>query len=120
MDGRGGPVADSSGNVYVTTGNGPWDGQTAFGDSVLKFGPTPVSGANGTMQPIDYFTPYIYQYMDCNDADLAAGGLLLIPGSTTLIAGGKTGTMYLVNSTNLGHESANDDGAIQEQVWAKA
>ena len=116
--GGGGPVADGSGNVYVTTGNGPWDGKTAFSDSVLKFGPTPVSGSNGTMQPIDYFTPYIYQYMDCNDADLAAGGLMLIPGSTTLIAG-KTGTMYLVDSSNLGHESANDDGAIQEQVWGE-
>jgi hypothetical protein len=69
------------------------------------------------MQPIDYFTPSIYQYMDCDDADLAAGGLMLIPGTTNLIAGGKTGTMFLVNSTNLGHESANDAGAIQEQVW---
>jgi uncharacterized protein YjdB len=115
--GGAGPVADSDGNVYVTTGNGPWDGQTAWGDSVLKFGPTPVSGANGTMQPIDYFTPSIYQFMDCFDADLAAGGLLLIPGSTTLIAGGKTGTMYLVDSANLGHESSNDAGALQEQVW---
>ncbi len=118
--GGAGPVADSSGNVYITTGNGPWDGQTAFSDSVLKFGPTPTSGSNGTMQPIDYFTPYIYQYMDCDDADLASGGLILIPGSTTLIAGGKTGTMYLVNSSNLGHESANDDGAIQEQVWGES
>lgn len=117
--GGGGPVADSSGNVYITTGNGPWDGKTAFADSVLKFGPTPVAGSNGTMQPIDYFTPYIYQFMDCDDADLASGGLMLIPGSTTLIAGGKTGTMYLVDSTNLGHESANDDGAIQEQVWGE-
>jgi hypothetical protein len=115
--GGAGPVADSDGNVYVTTGNGPWDGQTAWGDSVLKFGPTPVAGANGTMQPIDYFTPSIYQFMECFDADLASGGLLLIPGSTTLIAGGKTGTMYLVDSTNLGHESSNDAGAIQEQVW---
>jgi hypothetical protein len=69
------------------------------------------------MQPIDYFTPSIYQFMDCDDSDLASGGLLLIPGTTTLVAGGKTGTMFLVNSTNLGHESANDAGAIQEQVW---
>jgi hypothetical protein len=115
--GGAGPVAGSEGNVYVTTGNGPWDGQTAWGDSVLKFGSSPVSGANGTMQPIDYFTPSIYQFMDCFDADLAAGGLLLIPRSTTLIAGGKTGTMYLVDSANLGHESSNDAGALQEQVW---
>ena len=115
--GGAGPVADSDGNVYVTTGNGPWDGKAAWGDSVLKFGSRPVSGANGTMQPIDYFTPSIYKFMNCDDADLAAGGLMLIPGSTTLIAGGKTGTMYLVDSTNLGHESSNDAGALQEQVW---
>jgi uncharacterized protein YjdB len=115
--GSGGAVVDSSGNVYITTGNGPWNGTNAFGDSVLRFLPTPTSGANGTMQPSDYFTPSIYQYMDCNDADLAAGGLMLVPGTTTLIAGGKTGTMFLVNSTSLGHESANDAGAIQEQVW---
>ncbi|HVN92112.1 MAG TPA: Ig-like domain-containing protein [Terracidiphilus sp.] len=115
--GGAGPVADSSGNVYVTTGNGPWDGQSAWGDSVLKFGPTPVAGANGTMQPIDYFTPSVYQFMDCFDADLAAGGLLLVPGTTTLIAGGKTGALYLVNSSSLGHETSNDAGAIQEQVW---
>jgi uncharacterized protein YjdB len=115
--GSGGPVADSSGNVYITTGNGPWNGTSAFADSVLKFPPTPTSGANGTMQPSDYFTPSIYQYMDCNDSDLAAGGLILIPGTTTLIAGGKTGTMYLVNSGNLGHETSNDSGALQMQVW---
>ena len=115
--GGGGPVADSKGNVYITTGNGPWDGQTAFSDSILKFGPTPQAGSNGTMQPIDYFTPYDYQYMDCNDADLAAGGLLMVPGTSTLIAGGKTGTMYLVDGTSLGHETNNDNGAIQEQVW---
>jgi uncharacterized protein YjdB len=115
--GSGGPVADSSGNVYVSTGNGPWNGTNAFGDSVLRFPKTITAGANGTMQPADYFTPSVYQFMDCDDADLASGGVLLIPGTTDLIAGGKTGTMYLLNSTNLGHESSNDAGAIQEQVW---
>lgn len=117
--GGAGPVADSAGNVYITTGNGPWNGTNALADSVLKFGPTPVSGANGTMQPIDYFTPSIYQYMDCADADLAAGGLLLVPGSNQLIAGGKTGTMYVINSQNMGHESATDAGVTQEQVWGQ-
>jgi hypothetical protein len=109
--GGGGPVADSAGNVYVVTGNGPWDGQTAFGDSILKFSPT--------LQLEDYFTPDDYQYMDCNDDDLGAGGLLLIPGTTELLAGGKTSTMYLVNSTSMGHEQANDAGATQTLVWGQ-
>jgi hypothetical protein len=106
--GSGGPVADSAGNIYVTTGNGPWDGQTAFADSVLKFNPK--------LQMLDYFTPNDYQYMDCNDADLASGGLLLIPGTTELLAGGKTGKLYLVNTANLGQEQANDAGATQS-LW---
>jgi uncharacterized protein YjdB len=115
--GAGGPVADSAGNVYVTTGNGPWNGTDAWGDSFLKFPPTPVKGANGTMQPTDWFTPSIYQYMDCQDSDLAAGGLLLMPNANQLVAGGKTGTIYVVNSANLGKETANDSGVTQEQVW---
>jgi hypothetical protein len=103
--GGGGPAADATGNIYITTGNGPWDGQTAWSDSVLKFSPQ--------LQLVDYFTPDDYQYMDCNDADLASGGLLLIPGSTEALAGGKTGKLYLVNTTNLGEEQANDAGATQ-------
>src|ERR1039458_7540365 len=105
--GGGGPAADDGGNIYITTGNGPWDGLTAWGDSVLKF------SNNGQLQMLDYFTPDDYHYMDCNDADLASGGLLLIPGSTEALAGGKTGKLYLVNTTNLGHEQANDAGATQ-------
>lgn len=103
--GSGGPVADNNGNVYVSTGNGPWDGQTAYADSVLKF--------DATLHLQDYFTPSDYQYMDCADADLAAGGLMMIPGTTQLIGGGKTGKLYLLNTTNLGHEQANDAGAAQ-------
>jgi hypothetical protein len=106
--GSGGPVSDGAGNIYVTTGNGPWDGKTAFSDSVLKF--------NAQLQMEDYFTPYDYQYMDCNDSDLAAGGLLMIPGTSELLAGGKTGKLYLVNSANLGQEQANNAGATQT-LW---
>ncbi len=106
--GSGGPVADSAGNIYVTTGNGPWDGKTAFGDSVLKF--------NSKLQLVDYFTPADYGYMNCQDEDLAAGGLLLIPGTSLALAGGKTGKLYLVNTNNLGKEQAGDAGAAQT-LW---
>lgn len=105
--GGGGPVSDGN-YVYITTGNGPWDGQTAFSDSVLKFTPA--------LQLEDYFTPFVYPYMDCADADLASGGLLLIPGTTELLAGGKTGKLYLLDSGNMGKEQDNDTGATQT-LW---
>ena len=106
--GGGGPVADDLGNIYITTGNGPYDGKTAFGDSILKF--------DSTLHLLDHFTPYDYQYMDCSDKDLAAGGLLLIPGSTEVLAGGKSGKLYLANTAGLGGMQANDAGATQT-LW---
>lgn len=106
--GGAGPVADSSGNIYVTTGNGPWNGSNAWGDTVIKFSPT--------LQVLDYFTPQDWAFMNCHDGDLAGGGLLLIPGTSQLVAGGKTGKIYVVNSASLGHEQANDAGATQT-LW---
>jgi len=87
-------------NVYISTGNGPWNpSQGSYGDSILKFSPTPVKGM---LQVVDYFTPQDFGYMNCQDSDLAAGGLLMIPGSTQIIGGGKMGKLYLVNTGNLG------------------
>ena len=103
--GSGGPIADANGNIYVSTGNGPYDGSTAWGDSILKFSPT--------LQLLDHFTPADFQFMNCNDSDLAAGGLLMIPGSGQIVGGGKMGKLYLVNTANLGGEQANDAGAAQ-------
>ena len=128
--GAGGPVADSNGNIYIATGNGPFVPTSvptnpppatagAWADSVLRFSPTP---SNGMLVLEDYFTPQDYAYMDCADSDLASGGLLLIPGTSPaqLVAGGKMGKLYFTNSTALGHENAGDTGAIQTLEWGAA
>jgi hypothetical protein len=107
--GGGGPVADSSGNIYISTGNGPWDGQTAWSDSVLEF--SPASSGGSTLTMLSYFTPDAYEFMDCSDADLASGGVLLIPGANQVVAGGKIGKLFLLNTGSLGGESAGDAGA---------
>ncbi len=106
--GGGGPVADSYGDVYIVTGNGPWDGNNAMGDSVIAFLPT--------LKIVDSFTPDAYEFMDCDDADFASGGLMMIPGTTDMVAGGKIGRVYLLNSGNLGGEQANDVGAW-DRIW---
>jgi hypothetical protein len=106
--GGGGPAADSSGNIYVSTGNGPYDGSTAFGESVLKF--------DSQLHLLDHFTPHDWAFMDCKDTDLAAGGVLLIPGTTQALAGGKSGKLYLINTADLGGMQANDAGATQT-LW---
>lgn len=106
--GGAGPAADDSGNVFISTGNGPYDGTTAFGESVMKF--------DSQLHLLDHFTPFDSNYMNCADADLAAGGVLLIPGSSEALAGGKTGKIYLLNAASLGGQQANDAGATQS-LW---
>ena len=128
--GGGGPVADSNGNIYIVTGNGPFVPTAvptnpapatagAWADSVLRFSPTP---AKGMLVLDDYFTPQDYPYMDCADSDLASGGLLLVPDTTPpqLVAGGKMGKLYFVNSTDLGKENTDDTGALQTLEWGAA
>lgn len=106
--GGGGPVADGNGFVYVTTGNGPYDGSTAWGESILKL--------DSHLNIVDHFTPSDWAFLQCKDLDLSGGGAMLIPNTGQLLAGGKGGKMYLVNTSNLGATQANDAGAAQT-LW---
>jgi hypothetical protein len=55
----GGPAADANGNIYVTTGNGDFDGVTDFGESIVKLRYTPPSGNNpGSLAVVDWWTPW--------------------------------------------------------------
>jgi hypothetical protein len=103
--GGGGPAADSNGSVYISTGNGPYDGLTSFGESVLKF--------DNQLHLLDHFTPFDWAYLQCVDGDLGGGGVVLLPGASQLLAGGKRGKMYLVNTANMGGMQANDAGLAQ-------
>ena len=61
----GGPSADSNHNVFVATGDGPFDvdrGGKSYSDSFLRFGT-----ADGLSKVADYFTP-------CDQAKLEAAG----------------------------------------------
>jgi hypothetical protein len=51
--------------------------------------------------------------MNCQDSDLASGGIMMIPGTNQIVGGGKMGKLYLVNTGNLGQEQNNDAGAAQ-------
>src|SRR5262249_33110401 len=73
----GGPVADDSGHIYVTTGDGTYDGLTAFADSALKF--------DSQLHLLDHFAPYDAQFLGCKDADVAAGGIMLLPGTSQAV-----------------------------------
>jgi len=105
-----GPAADANGNVYVSSGNGAWS-TTNLGDSIIKLGPP----ANSKIPVLDYFTPYNQATLSSKDTDLSAGGLILLPplpnGTQMLTMIGKNGSLYLVDSDNLGGYCLNETPA---------
>ena len=71
----GGPAADTNGNVFVMTGDGPFDassGVNSYSDSVLKL-------TNGSLTVADYFTPFNALVLETTNADMSSGGPLLLP-----------------------------------------
>jgi len=106
MGGRA-PAVDADGNVYYITGNGKWDGITNFGESYLKFGPTPDTPL------LDWFTPSVYDQLNNTDLDLSGSGPILLPGTDLIIGGGKSGVFYMTHTTSLGHLSAGDTNIVQ-------
>jgi IPT/TIG domain-containing protein len=105
------PVVDSSGFVYVYVGNAygnGYDGVQDFSESVLKLDP-----ANG-LKLVDWFTPGNWSTLDTYDADLTSSGPLLIPGTSLIAGGGKTGVMYVLNTANLGKFNSSDSQVVQK------
>jgi hypothetical protein len=101
MSGQG-PCADAAGNIYLTVGNGSVSA-TDYGESFLKLSPT---NSGTRMNVASYFIPPNWPTLNSTDADLGSGGLLLIPGTTLAISGGKQGILYLVNRDNMGGVSS--------------
>jgi hypothetical protein len=121
--GGSGPAVDANGNIYVAIANGDYDGPTGandYGDSVLKM------GWNGNVFGVlDFFTPYNQLQLAQQDLDLGSGGPVVLPDQPglyphELVAGGKQGTLYLINRDNPGQFNSNTDGVIQSVPGAVA
>ncbi|MGB6385465.1 MAG: hypothetical protein WBE45_22085 [Terriglobales bacterium] len=115
--GGSGPAVDESGFIYAATANGTYDGPSGsndYGDTVLKM------AWNGNVFGMeDYFTPYNQLQLAQADLDLGSTGPLVLPDQPglyphELVAGGKQGTLYLVNRDNLGQFNPTADNVIQE------
>ena len=115
------PSADSSGNIYISVGNGTFDDTTNaippvapnddFGDSALKL--------TNVLAISDFFTPFNQATLDADDEDLGSSGVVLLPDLTApgvthlMFCGGKDSKIYLMNRDNLGKFQAANGGVVQ-------
>jgi Malectin domain len=100
--GDGALVADSTGNLYFTSGNGTFDANSGGSDVADSF-----VRLNAQLQRQDYFTPFNQACLSQGDVDLGSGGPLLVPGANALIGAGKEGRPYVVSTTNMGGYTAD-------------
>ena len=91
---RGGPVVEPGGKrLLISTGNGPWNGKTDLGDSVIEL------SAPG-LRLRQAFTPTNQEELSSSDTDLGSSAPVPLGRDRVLIAG-KDGVMRLLSLSRL-------------------
>ncbi|MEJ2679518.1 MAG: hypothetical protein P8174_10645, partial [Gemmatimonadota bacterium] len=104
--GRAGAVIDSaSGNIFVATGNGTWDGSTYWGDATIELDPN-ATGIVGN------YTPSNTQTLNQQDLDLGSTSPALL-GDGFLAQGGKDGKIRLLSIQRMQGTTAHQDDEVQ-------
>ena len=106
-----GLVADAN-YLYLITGNSTQsteNNSADYGESFLKLQPS-----GNTLNPVDYFKPKNYDTLNANDTDLGSAGAFLIPGTSYIAGGSKSGMVYVVNTTSMGKLNTSADQVVQE------
>jgi outer membrane protein assembly factor BamB len=104
--GRAGAVIDAAtGNIFVATGNGPYDGKTDWGDAVIEL------NAEATRM-LGNFTPSDNFELDSRDLDLGSTSPVLLGGGL-LAQGGKDAIIRLLRIDAIGGSTAHQDHELQ-------
>jgi len=87
--GRAGAVIDSiTGDIFIATGNGRWDGRTNWGDAAIALD-------SSATNVLDNYTPLNTDELSARDADLGSTSPVLL-GSGYVAQGGKDGSIRLL------------------------
>ncbi len=104
--GRAGAVIDSAtGDIYVATGNGLWDGTTNWGDATLRLDST-------ATQLLGNYTPTNTQALAQGDLDLGSTSPVLLGGGY-VAEGGKDGIIRVLSVTAIGGAAPHVGGEAQ-------
>ncbi len=90
-------VEPGSGRILVATGNGPFNGSTNWGDSVLEL-------SSDATRLLQNWTPANQAQLEANDADLGSTAPALLPkqaGRRLVLQGGKDGRLDLLDLGRL-------------------
>ncbi len=123
-----GPALDTSGNLLLMSGNGPYNPATPnggdWGESIVKLSTSASALAVGDTNT-NSWTPNNWTNLNNGDQDLGGGGLLVLPdlpattasGTTVphtklMMGGGKGAVLYLIDRSYLGGLGTGDGTEI--------
>jgi hypothetical protein len=107
-------IEPGSGRILVATGNGPFNGSTDWGDSVLELAP-------GAERLLHNWTPRNQAQLAASDTDLGSTAPAVLPpvgGYRLAVQSGKDGQLHLLNLNRLngtrGGASMRTGGEVQD------
>jgi len=104
--GRAGAVIDpATGNIFVATGNGPYDGKTSWGDATIELNPD-------ATQMLGNYTPEDNAELNARDLDLGSTSPVLL-GGDVIAQGGKDGLIRLLSIKAIAGTAAHAGGELQ-------
>ena len=106
MWGRAGPVIDpATGNIFVATGNGPYNGKTNWGDSVIELDADAI-------RMLGNYTPADNSELNARDLDLGSTSPVLLGGGI-VAQGGKNSLLRLLSIQSISGTAEHVDHELQ-------
>jgi outer membrane protein assembly factor BamB len=103
--GRAGAVIDSDGNIFVSTGNGPYDGKTSWGDATIELNPD-------ATEMLGNYTPTNNAELNDRDLDVGSTSPVLL-GDDFVAQGGKDGQIHLLSIKAIAGTEAHQGHEVQ-------
>jgi outer membrane protein assembly factor BamB len=104
--GRAGAVIDATtGDIYVSTGNGLWDGKTNWGDATLRLD-------SAATQLLGNYTPTNTQALDAGDVDLGSTPPVSL-GGDEVAQGGKDSMIRVLTAAGIASPAPHRGGEAQ-------
>lgn len=101
--GRAGAVIDArSGNIFVATGNAPWNGVDHWGDAVVELD-------SDATKMLGNYTPTNTEELDATDEDLGSSSPVLA-GGPYVVQGGKDGLLRVLDWHRMAGTAAHRGG----------
>lgn len=104
--GRAGAVIDAAtGDIFVATGNGPYDGKTSWGDSVIELNPD-------ATEMLGNYTPTNNAELNAHDLDVGSTSPVLL-GGDYLAQGGKDALIRVLSIKSIAGTEAHEGHELQ-------